>query len=206
MVISTVVGAVSANQAASAQQKAAKKAEQTQMNMYNTTRSDLMPYQQTGQSANTSLNNLLSGNPQTEMQQLQQLPGYQFTLNQGLQSVQSGAAARGLGSSGAALRGAADYTTGLADSTYGNQVNRLLSAAGLGESAAAQTGAFGTTTAQGIANNQVGAGNAAAAGDILTGNALMTIPNAYNQLGWMMLGNQQSNKSGLFSNNGLFGG
>lgn len=47
--------------------------------------------------------------------QLEQMPGYQFTKNQGLQSVQNSAAARGLGVSGAALKGAANYATGLAD-------------------------------------------------------------------------------------------
>jgi hypothetical protein len=50
-------------------------------------------------------------------------PGYQFTLNQGLQAVQNSAAAKGLGVSGAALKGAADYATGLADSTYQTQFN-----------------------------------------------------------------------------------
>lgn len=48
-------------------------------------------------------------------------PGYQFNLSQGLQATQSAAAARGLGVSGAALKGAASYATGLADSTYQNQ-------------------------------------------------------------------------------------
>jgi hypothetical protein len=54
---------------------------------------------------------------------LQQTPGYQFQLQQGLQQVQSSAAARGLGVSGASLKGAAQYTTGLADANYQNQYN-----------------------------------------------------------------------------------
>ena len=54
---------------------------------------------------------------------LQQTPGYQFTLNQGLESTQNAAAARGLGVSGAALKGASTYATGLADNTYQNQFN-----------------------------------------------------------------------------------
>ena len=55
--------------------------------------------------------------------QLEKTPGYQFTLNQGLKSVQSSAAARGLGVSGAALKGAATYATGLASSNYQQQFN-----------------------------------------------------------------------------------
>jgi hypothetical protein len=54
---------------------------------------------------------------------LQQTPGYQWQLQQGLQQVQSSAAARGLGVSGASLKGAAQYTTGLADANYQNQYN-----------------------------------------------------------------------------------
>jgi hypothetical protein len=53
--------------------------------------------------------------------ELVQTPGYQFNLSQGLRAAQNSAAARGLGVSGAALRGAANYATGLADSTYQNQ-------------------------------------------------------------------------------------
>jgi hypothetical protein len=54
-------------------------------------------------------------------EQLEKTPGYQFTLAQGLKATQNAAAARGLGISGAALKGAADYATGLADKTYQNQ-------------------------------------------------------------------------------------
>jgi hypothetical protein len=58
--------------------------------------------------------------PMTQAQ-LEQTPGYQFNLSQGLKAAQSAAAAKGLGVSGAALKGAATYATGLADSTYQNQ-------------------------------------------------------------------------------------
>lgn len=172
MVISAVVGAVSSNQAAKAQEHAADKASSQEMSMYNTTRNDLMPYQKAGQAALPSLNNLLSGDPTKVQAQLTQLPGYQFALQQGLQGVQNSAAARGLGTSGAALRGAADYTTGLANSTFGDQFNRLMGAASLGENAAAQTGAYGTQTASNVGSNTIGAGNAQAAGILGTSNAI----------------------------------
>jgi hypothetical protein len=54
---------------------------------------------------------------------LAQTPGYQFTLQQGLLGTQNAAAAQGLGVSGAALKGAAGYATGLANSTYNQQLN-----------------------------------------------------------------------------------
>ncbi len=55
--------------------------------------------------------------------ELEATPGYQFNLSQGQQAVASSAAARGLGVSGAALKGAATFATGLADNTYMNQFN-----------------------------------------------------------------------------------
>lgn len=58
---------------------------------------------------------------------LQQTPGYQFTLDQGLKSTQNAAAARGLGVSGAALKGASTYATGLADQTYNQQLQNYIS-------------------------------------------------------------------------------
>ena len=59
---------------------------------------------------------------------LQKTPGYQFQLAQGLQSTQAAAAARGLGVSGASLKGAATYATGLADQNYQNQFNNAQTA------------------------------------------------------------------------------
>lgn len=60
---------------------------------------------------------------------LEATPGYQFALSQGLRATQNNIAARGLGISGAALKGAATFATGLADQTYGAQFNRLLTSA-----------------------------------------------------------------------------
>jgi hypothetical protein len=123
--------------------------------------------------------------------ELEQTPGYQFNLTQGLKAVQNSAAARGLGVSGAAQKGAASYATGLADSTYQNQFNnyvtnqtnqynRLMGLANQGENAAAQTGAYGTQTAANIGNNLTGAANAQGAAYLAQGNA---IANAANNVG-----------------------
>jgi hypothetical protein len=159
------------NQAAGAEKSAANKSIAAQQQMFDTTQQNLQPYNQSGQGAMTTLNKLLT--PGADMSStLASLPGYQFTLGQGLQSVQSSAAARGLGTSGAALRGAADYTTGLAQSQYGNYVNQLQNLVNTGESAAAGVGNAATATGQGIANSLTGAGNATAAAYTAGGNAL----------------------------------
>lgn len=55
---------------------------------------------------------------------LEKTPGYQFTRDQGLKALENQFAAKGLGISGNAMRGAADYATGLAQQTYGQEFNR----------------------------------------------------------------------------------
>lgn len=185
------------SKASKTQQDAQKYAADIQKQMYDTTRGDLAPYNTAGQAATTQLSNRLSDltSPITmDENTLQNTPGYQFNLQQGLKGVQNSAAARGLGTSGAALKGAATYATGLADSTYQNQFsnavtnqtnayNRLMGVSTLGESAAAQTGAYGTqtganignqavATGQSIGNNQIQSGNAQAAGYLGAANSV----------------------------------
>jgi hypothetical protein len=114
---------------------------------------------------------------------LEATPGYQFNLSQGLKSVQSANAAKGLGISGAALKGAADYATGLADSTYQNQFNNaqtnrqttynmLTGLTGQGENAAAQTGTLGTANTVAANNALIGGANATAGGIVGSANNL----------------------------------
>lgn len=208
---SAVVGGVASiagsSMAANAQEDAANKASDTEMKMYQQTRSDLLPYQQYGQLGTSMLTNQLSSlsSPVSMTEaDLQQTPGYQFNLTQGLKAAQSSAAARGLGRSGAAVKGAEAYATGLADSTYQNQFNNavtnkmntynmLSGAASLGENAAAQTGNNGTQTAANIGSNTIGAGNAQAA--------------AYNSIGSAVAGGANSIGSyALLRGSGLYGG
>lgn len=114
--------------------------------------------------------------------QLEQLPGYQFALSQGLKASTNMMTQRGLGLSGAAMRGAAEYATGLADQTFGDQWNRLMGIATLGQNAAAQTGAFGTQTASNVGNALIGGANARAAASIAQGQAIGNIGNTVGNL------------------------
>lgn len=144
----------------------------------------LQPYVTLGNTATGTLSNLLTGANNGQMQQaLQSMPGYQFQLQQGLESTQNGFAARGLGSSGAAMKGAANYAEGLASSNYQNFWNNALSAANMGAGAAAtQSQNIGNLTMAG-ANALTGAAGqgaqlgmagaaASAAGQIGAANAL----------------------------------
>lgn len=187
--------AVAASSAAEAQQNAAAQSSATQRQMYEQTRRDLTPYNQAGQQGmNMLMGRMGEFTSPIIMDQaaLERTPGYQFNLSQGLKAVQNSAAARGLGVSGAAMKGAAQYATGLADSTYQNQFNnavtnqtnaynRLMGVSTLGQSAAAQTGAMGTQTAANIGNNIVGAGNATAGSYMAMGNAVGGLANSLGQ-------------------------
>jgi hypothetical protein len=191
MAVGGVATAIGASSAAHAQEKAAQQATQAQMGMYNQTRSDLQPFQQAGQGA---LNDLTARLPQLTspfnptMDQLEQTPGYQFNLQQGLKSVNNALGARGLLNSGAVMKGASTYATGLADSTYLDQFNvdqanklnaynKLMGTAQLGEQAAGQTGVFAMQTGHDVASNYIGAGNAAAAGYMGVANGISQVAN-----------------------------
>ena len=216
-----VLGAGASLIGSSKASSAANNAAALQQQQYQTTRGDLLPYNTTGQNALSGAYNLAQSGPtgggpdyisqanaiqpgQMNETQLEATPGYQFDLTQGLQSTQSAAAARGLGVSGAALKGAATFATGLADNTYQNQFNvaqqrfannlnlntaqqgnltnqfnRYNSIATLGENAGAQTGAQGTQAAATAGNYLNQAGLASAAGTQGVANAVTGGVNSY---------------------------
>lgn len=115
-------------------------------------------------------------NPLTDPSSLMKIPGYEFTLKQGLQAAQNGFAAQGLGSSGSAIKGAANYAEGLAGTTYWNNINNLYSLfagpAAIGANAAGGLASASTATSGQLAGLTTGAGAAQAAGTVGAANAL----------------------------------
>lgn len=180
-----------ASKASDAQTSAAKTAADTSLSMYNTTRGDLSPYRDIGGVAATDLTNRLSEltSPITvDPNQLENSDYYKFASTQGQKAVTNSAAARGLGTSGAALKGGAAFAKGLATDTYktafdmaqtnqSNAYNRLKSLVDTGENASAQTGTAGTAAANTAASAQIGAGNAQAAAANATGSSLSNLSN-----------------------------
>jgi len=149
---------------------------------------------------------------------LQNTPGYQFTLQQGLKNTNNALSSQGLLGSGAQAKALSDYTTGLAQNTYNQQLQNALgmyttnynSALGqyttnagqlgsllnLGQNAAAGTG-------QAQYNAAVNAGNALAAGTTAAGgqtantmNSILGLANLANQ-GAATYTPQAGYKSGL---------
>lgn len=196
-VAGSAMQAGAASDAANTQADAAKQASQLQYQQFLQMQKNLSPYMDLGQYGIGGLQGLLNSgalnqrfNFDPTQEQLEQTPGYQFTLRQGLKGVDNAAAAKGLNLSGAQIKGISDYTTGLADQTYqqqynnalqqfmtnygiqSDQYNRLAGLVGLGQNAAAGVGNAGLQTANQIGGNMMGAGNALAAGQIGSANAI----------------------------------
>lgn len=171
------VGSVIAGHEASS---AANKATNSQMAMYQQTRSDLAPFSSTGASAMSQLASLFgfgpggSGTPNAAAatSALTQFPGYQFGLDQGVQALDRSAASRGLLLSGAQLQDTQKFGQQYAmQQAWQPYVNQLNTSAQLGESAAAGTGSAGASAAAGAAQSQLAAGSA-------NGNAVAGVTNA----------------------------
>jgi hypothetical protein len=180
-----------ANKAADAQTAAADKASAVAQQQYQQTREDLNPYRYIGNYAANELTGKLSDlttpisvNPDDFLNSEM----YKFQSQQGQKAVTNSSAARGLGSSGAALKGAAAFANGLAaqnwQQNFNNQVtnqtntyNRLKGLVDTGQNASVQTGSAGQNAANTSANAAIGAGNAQAAGANATGGAISNLAN-----------------------------
>lgn len=214
-VASAGASAFGANAAANAQGRATQQGNALLQGQYNQNSANLATWMTGGAQSFDTVNhltgNFAGGDPLTApltakfnptMEQLQQTPGYQFTLDQGLKSTQNSYASKGLASSGAAMKGAADYASGLASNTYQQQFQNywnqnksiydmLTGQSTQGLQAAGMLANSGNTLAQGQSNNLVGAGNAQAAAYNTMGSAA---GNAFNGIaGYGLLSNYLSN-------------
>jgi hypothetical protein len=197
---------------AAAQREAADKSIAAQREMFDIGRADLTPYREGGNVAQNQLMTLLGiGGDQNAqgygkyardfgMSDFTTDPGYQFRLEQGMNALNRSAAARGMGMSGANIKGATEYGQNLGSQEYQNAFNRYqtnraaqldplfkLYSGGQASAAgsAAQAGALGsnlgntyTNLGQGIAQAEVAGGNAQASGYLNQANA---VTNALNQ-------------------------
>lgn len=175
-----------AKSSAQSQLQAAQLATNTQEDIYGQTKATLAPFVTAGTGALTQLQSLLGLNPsgaQGALSTLQNLPGYQFNVQQGQQALDRSAASRGMLLSGGQVKDSQAFGQGLASSQFNSYLSPLLSIYGTGESAGAQQGAYGAQTGASIANTITGGANnaaqtslagaqAAAAGQIGGANAI----------------------------------
>lgn len=201
-----------ATQSAAVQKEMAANSIAAQKEMYQQGRTDLQPYREGGVTAQNQLMQMLGIGGDTTaanygkyskdfgMSDFTTDPGYQFRLEQGMKALNATAAARGMGVSGANIKGALDYGQNLGSQEYQNAFNRYqanrtaqlaplqsLYAGGQAAAAgsAAQAGALGsnlgntyTNLGQGLGQAAVASGNAQASGYLNQANA---VTNALNQ-------------------------
>ena len=192
--MSSVIGAITgsnkqakaASKASDQQFEATKYASDQQKQMFDDARKDQQPYMQAGSDALKQLMGGMGQNGQFMQtytgQDIYDDPSYKFRLQQGQDSIQSGAAVQGGLLSGATQKALAGYGQDMASQEFSNaynrfnadqsnQYNRLSNLVGMGQGAAAGVGNAGMQTGQAMANNAMSGANAQAAGTIAKGNS-----------------------------------
>jgi hypothetical protein len=196
---SAVIGASATKSASKKQSKAADAATQLQREMFETTNQQQAPYREAGYTALNDLLGLRNFDPAPDAASVMAEPGYQFGMQQGMRGIESSAAARGMGLSGAALKAASRFNSDYAGTRYndafnraqtsfGNRWNRLANLAGIGQTANQQTQQAGQNYANMAGQNMMGAANAQAAAGIARGNiygsALNNLVSQGNRANW----------------------
>ena len=174
-VVNGVLGYVGAGNAADAVSDASDKSAELAWQMYQQGREDLAPWREAGGAAVQDLAGKIAAGPG----EFEASPGYQWTLDQGLNAQQNALSAMGANRSGKHIKAATDYAEGLASTEYDNFLRRwydklkpLQSMAGLGQTSANQTAGLGANAAANMGNAYATSGLAQGAGNINQTNAL----------------------------------
>jgi hypothetical protein len=125
-----------AAQSAAVQKEMADQSIAAQKEMYQQGRTDLAPYREGGVTAQNQLMQMLGIGGDTTapgygkyakdfgMSDFTTDPGYQFRLEQGMKALNASAAAKGMGVSGANIKGATEYGQNMGSQEYQNAFNR----------------------------------------------------------------------------------
>lgn len=164
-----------ANNAVSAQQRAAEQANAQAQATYEQQRADQEPWRVAGGKA---LGQLESGNV---LPDFQGDPGYQFRIDQGKKALNAAASARGGATGGAQMmaltRYGQDYASNEYNNAYNRQSNRLMAIAGLGQNANNATTQAAGQYSTNYSNNVSGSANAQAAGAAANSNISNNVNN-----------------------------
>ena len=194
---SALIGARASRSAASSQQQAAQQASDVQRQIFERQVELQAPFREAGLKGQNRLLEYLGlggdvnapgygkyATAEFTPAMFQADPGYAFRMSEGMKALERSAAARGGLLSGASLKGIQRYGQDLASQEYTNAFNRfqamrtgtlnpLQSLAGTAQTSAnTLTNAAGNLGGQ-LGSNIIGAGNAAAAGQIGSANAIV---------------------------------
>jgi hypothetical protein len=224
-----------AAQSAAVQREMADKSIAAQRDMFDIGRTDLQPYRESGVTAQNQLLSLLGLGGDTTapeygkytkdfgMSDFTTDPGYQFRLDQGMKALNASAAAKGMGMSGANIKGAIGYGTDMGNQYYqqafnnyqtnrANRLSPLMDFTRIGQASAAGSAAaasnlgsnLGTTYSNlgtNLGKTATDAGAAEAGGYTAGGKAInQTIGNLGNQyMGAVDRANQTSYQNSLLA-------
>lgn len=185
VITSAVVGYAGASKQASAAKSAAQSqadasgyAADIQKQMFDVINEQQKPYREAGYGALTRIQDLLpSLTTPVSAQEIQNLPGFKFAIDQGIGATRQNVNVGGGGSNvdRAAQKFAIDYTTGTAMPQVLQQrrdiYNTLAGIAGIGQNAQSQTNQAAMTTGTNIGQAAIGGATALGAGQIGAANA-----------------------------------
>jgi hypothetical protein len=177
-----MISSSGAQNAAQIQADAANRAADLQYQEYQQQQANQKPYLEAGYGALSQMSDPYFQQNFTGQGMMEDDPGYQFRLNQGLSSLQNSAAARGGLMSGNTGQALTQYGQDYASNEYQNaynrftnnqsqRFNRLASIAGLGQTANGQIGQAGENMANNVGQDMMGAANAGGAASIAGANA-----------------------------------
>jgi hypothetical protein len=181
-----------AENAANLQYQGTQEASRQQREMFDILNEQNKPYREAGYGALTRINELLPSltKPVTAAD-IQNMPGYQFAVQQGTGGAMQGMNVGGGGSNvqRAGQKFAIDYTMGQALPQFMQQrrdiYNTLAGVAGIGQNAQGQSNQIGQNTSTNLGQLAVGGMNALASGQVGAANANAAGMNAIGNAGMM---------------------
>jgi hypothetical protein len=172
-VLQATAGGVSSMASANAQSNAEQNAITTQQNTLGNINGIWGTQQQLGQGAQTALGSALGTNGQpANYSGFENMPGYQFAVQQGTQAIQRQAAAMGSAYTPNTAAAVGQYVTGTASQDYNTYISQLMGAAGLGSTANTQLQGANINAGNNISTLQQNIGQAQAAGYSGVGSAV----------------------------------
>ena len=176
--VSGYMGSKAAQGAAQTQLQGTREASQQQREMFDILNEQNKPYREAGYGALNRINEMLpSLTKPVTAEDIQNMPGYQFAVQQGTGGAMQGMNVGGGGSNvqRAGQKFAIDYTMGQALPQYMAQrrdiYNTLAGVAGIGQNAQNQSNTIGQNTATNLGQLAVGGANAIAGGQVGSANA-----------------------------------
>lgn len=171
-----------------AQAAATREANATMERMYNQQRADIEPWRATGEKALSDMTNPDFQRDFTAADFTKD-PGYDFRMAEGQKAIERSAAAKGGLQTGGTMKAISRYGQDFASNEYGNAYNRfnsdrdrrfgrLSNIAGFGQNAMGQLVGAGQNYGNGVSQNQIGMGNAYAAGSLAKGQSNQMVTKA----------------------------